>query len=1483
MALFRGQEQRQSRAISPAKRGKYNDYDRRRVRDLKTGAPSVKARNKNTFQTSRVEEQPGDVSEHRSETSDTENAEQHEDQLPDSTNQPYNILLQTLKANIQRQGPLQKKRKVERIEAQPEPQFPELALEETVQLEGEVVEDEGPLSGDVGKNETEDQSDPFAKHLTDVEGEGELSKKIADIKGKRWQIWKGPKQAKWTYSYRHPASMDVAAEEWAQTSTGVVSLGLKERLKAPATKALPLLDPLTGHVASSISKYLDVFFPLRTLENADTLRKLACLHTLNHIVKTRDKIIKNNARLAKDEGADLELRDQGFTRPKVLILLPTRQSCVRYVDTLMALCDPEQQENKKKFQDIYASGEVQFSDDKPADFRELFAGNDDDMFRLGMKFTRKTVKYFSKFHNSDIIFASPLGLRMALGADDIKQQNHDFLSSIEVLVIDQADALLMQNWEHIEYTFEKLNLQPKEAHGCDFSRVRNWYLDGDAKYLRQTIVFSAFNFPSSNRLYIQHMLNIDGKVKYSREEGGAMIGMGISPKQTFSRFDFMAATTEPDDRFKYFSTAIVPSLRKGSRRGVESGSGVLIYLPAYADFVRIRNYLATSSATQDISFGSISEYTSVRDVARARSHFLSGRHSVLLYTERAHHFRRYHLKGVKRIVMYGLPENPVFYKEVVGGFFEASIAAAKVDAREASVRALFSKLDMLKLERIVGSAKFMMPDSGASAVLTTGASAADSNVSIPFNTIRVRNPTRKLKDNVTHLDTSLVMWRQPQSGLRKGSLPDPNLCRINGGNNAGHRRPLSDEETSKLSPQRCRTPASEKNDGKMSDNSELPIQGQTVKNSISRPSSIISVANSEAYTGHYVDDGEILRRISRLLHSPVTSTSEQLTCPNGKPVGVEVAINEYQRGEYSTRDLDQDLLPRGLHPRHMEYLSSRYYGDKHIIQPNGFSDLHSLYAAATDRNSIAFTETESLLMDTGRAEEYGSGLSSQKVIGRIESGSMHSHSSHDTFDEFIRTNENMATANMGDGVVPHDHEGSQPRNVLQAGQEAPQPNSWFVRRAHTFYRPSTLHLQSRPQIVSCAHHEKIPFGKVKPPRPLPITPERYQMLRLQLPQPYHVSTASCSSCDQSHIHPALRMPITDSPLGQVFKDGLDGDGPVGRYQLPSWSSSEAAPSLANLTQLDDRSVSPSVSTIPTSAPRSPLERRSEEQQEQRLLGHASEAPAHSENYSGIERNIKPSLYYNTKSSPVAYSSSIRSNSSRRHSHSVVEDSYRAVTKFRETAVEESCPSDSIYSLKRMLADTETDKDAATHIGAATRELLSPQSPFESTVVEAQKAHTPQAGEALSGTMLGGSFSKSSRVVEIPTLPRYAPTAFESEPRSRRRRFAYLRRPRSATTVADETYLRAKTYLHCQPTPLTIQPTAAKTRMTLPSYRPVSHTSTKLARFFGEDYIKGGNKGPRATQKDKEHEQMVRQLLGRSKRRLSGVSEDVKHGLKRLLG
>ncbi|KAI0456946.1 hypothetical protein F5B21DRAFT_119678 [Xylaria acuta] len=560
-----------------------------------------------------------------------------------------------------------------------------------------------------------DATDPFETHFVNPDS-AEYNTRFKGIQSNVYQAKQMEKNG-WRIVRSIPGHDSDQTRQPPTTLSGSSNLKLKHRLIEIANKLRPTFDKLEQVLYPITFGYQDLLFCGRSANNSENLRRMACLHAVNHVFKTRDRVIKNNAKLAREgETTDFEPRDQGFTRPKVLMILPTREAAVKAVNMICAACGPDQQENRKRFDESYIDREVKFSSDKPADFRDLFEGNDDDMFRIGIKFTRKTIKYFAQFYNSDILLASPLGLRMAIGSEeDKKKTDYDFLSSVEVVVVDHADALLNQNWEHVEHIFEHLNRQPREAHGCDFSRVREWYLDNQAENFRQTLVLSAFNTPELSELH-RRGKNWAGRARVQPEYDGAIQALGpVKAKQTFSRFEAPSIADEPDARFAYFTSAVVPSLVKlaaGGGRGSSSSSGssspggadgTLIFVPSYLDFVRVRNYFATSDAVESLSFGAVSEYADVREASRARSHFLSGRHKVLLYTERAHHFRRYALAGVRRVVMYGLPDNPIFYREIVGGFLAKSEQDMRLEPGRGSVRVVFSKYDVLKLERVVGS------------------------------------------------------------------------------------------------------------------------------------------------------------------------------------------------------------------------------------------------------------------------------------------------------------------------------------------------------------------------------------------------------------------------------------------------------------------------------------------------------------------------------------------------------------------------------------------------------------------------------------------------------------------------------------------------------------------------------------------------------------------------------------------------------------
>jgi U3 small nucleolar RNA-associated protein 25 len=114
-------------------------------------------------------------------------------------------------------------------------------------------------------------------------------------------------------------------------------------------------------------------------------------------------------------------------------------------------------------------------------------------------------------------------------------------------------------------------------------------------------------------------------------------------------------------------------------------------VPSYFDFVRIRNYLAE----KDMPFSFISEYSSKSDVDTARYQFRSGESKILLYSERAHFFRRYMIKGARHLLFY---QPPLFE-------FYAELVNLMEPTQDASCSLLFSIFDQLALERIVGSQK----------------------------------------------------------------------------------------------------------------------------------------------------------------------------------------------------------------------------------------------------------------------------------------------------------------------------------------------------------------------------------------------------------------------------------------------------------------------------------------------------------------------------------------------------------------------------------------------------------------------------------------------------------------------------------------------------------------------------------------------------------------------------------------------------------
>ncbi|CAL5077273.1 unnamed protein product [Urochloa decumbens] len=415
------------------------------------------------------------------------------------------------------------------------------------------------------------------------------------------------------------------------------------------------------------------------------------MHALNHVHRTRDVVIRNDAKLRND--ADTEISDdntyldQGFTRPKVLFLLPLKSFARRIVKRLIQL-SPLQQKNamgqfKKEFGE--SDDEMPEHSTKPADFDLLFAGDIDDHFLFGIKLTKKSIKLYSNFYSSDIIVASPLALKRKIdGGEHGKEKDFDFLSSIEIVVVDHADVISMQNWAHLEAVFEHLNHLPSKEHGTNVMRIRPWYLDQHAQYYRQTILLSSYLTPEINALFNGLCFSYEGKIKTVTEYAGVLSKIQLEVRQVYERFDTSSITEADDARFDYFCNKVYPKIQD-----LDEG-GLLLFVSSYFEYIRISNFLKSKEA----SFCRVGEATSQQDISRSRLWFFEGKKKILLYSERSHFYHRYKIRGTKHLLIYSLPGRKEFYPELVNMLGES-------ENRKCNV--LFSRLDLLKLERIVGT------------------------------------------------------------------------------------------------------------------------------------------------------------------------------------------------------------------------------------------------------------------------------------------------------------------------------------------------------------------------------------------------------------------------------------------------------------------------------------------------------------------------------------------------------------------------------------------------------------------------------------------------------------------------------------------------------------------------------------------------------------------------------------------------------------
>lgn len=86
--------------------------------------------------------------------------------------------------------------------------------------------------------------------------------------------------------------------------------------------------------------------------------------------------------------------------------------------------------------------------------------------------------------------------------------------------------------------------------------MKPWYLDGQAAFLRQTILLSRYEFPELRHLFNKQLTNVAGKVRTEQTYEGVLDRILPGVKQTFLRFESESAKGEDDARFEYFTKKV---------------------------------------------------------------------------------------------------------------------------------------------------------------------------------------------------------------------------------------------------------------------------------------------------------------------------------------------------------------------------------------------------------------------------------------------------------------------------------------------------------------------------------------------------------------------------------------------------------------------------------------------------------------------------------------------------------------------------------------------------------------------------------------------------------------------------------------------------------------------------------------------------------------------------------------------------------------
>lgn len=190
-------------------------------------------------------------------------------------------------------APQAKRRKLDHSKPTTAPRPAPLADESESEDEGEdekdidqVDEPEEPANDleeqpeDDASDDEEGSTDPFDVHFAHAD-EARSSKAIKSVKDEQWTTKRAMVNS-WRGTFIEPGSESTRV---SQPLSSLQDLHLKKKLKESASKKMSNLSDAEKQLMPLVFGYNDVLHCDRTIKESDSLRRMVCLHALNHVFK----------------------------------------------------------------------------------------------------------------------------------------------------------------------------------------------------------------------------------------------------------------------------------------------------------------------------------------------------------------------------------------------------------------------------------------------------------------------------------------------------------------------------------------------------------------------------------------------------------------------------------------------------------------------------------------------------------------------------------------------------------------------------------------------------------------------------------------------------------------------------------------------------------------------------------------------------------------------------------------------------------------------------------------------------------------------------------------------------------------------------------------------------------------------------------------------------------------------------------------------